>query len=476
MADLVDGEVAHIKGSAKDPYELKNTGGVYSCSCPAWRNAGGPIDRRTCKHLKAYRGVDAEAARLGIEVSAMGAVKAKVSSSASSASSASSSSSSSAAASSSASEATAPPVLLAHSWNNEMDLSGWWMSEKLDGVRAYWDGVRFVSRLGNPFFAPSWFTDGMPSHPLDGELWLDRKRFQECVSIVRRQDAGDAWKALRYLVFDVPHLEDPFEARVDAIHQQFGAGQHPYVQAHAHVRCEGTSHLRAELQRVEALGGEGLMLRQPQSRYEVGRSHTLLKVKTFFDAEGRVVGHEQGKGKHKDRLGALVVEMETGTRFNVGTGLSDKERESPPPIGAIITYRYQELSKDGVPRFPTYVGIAIDKAAPTTAPSKSTTSSAPATATLAPAPSTSSAPKKTTTKSTTTTMLVTGEGDGELFWEVRLHGARHTVRFGRVGVKGQQREKAFATEQLAAEHAQRMIELMMDAGYRVWPATSQDTE
>jgi DNA ligase-1 len=189
----------------------------------------------------------------------------------------------------------------------------------------------------------------------------------------------------------------------------------------------------------------------------VGRSHTLLKVKTFFDAEGRVVGHEEGKGKHKGRLGALVVEMDNGTRFNVGTGLSDKERQDPPAIGAIITYRYQELSKDGVPRFPSYVGLAIDKAAPTPAPTPklATTKPSPTAATAAP------------TATTTTTMLVMGEGEGDLFWEVTLQGAKHTVRFGRVGAKGQSRDKVFVTEALAAEHAQRLIELMMDAGYRL---------
>jgi DNA ligase-1 len=127
------------------------------------------------------------------------------------------------------------------------------------------------------------------------------------------------------------------------------------------VRCEGVAHLTAELGRVEALGGEGLMLRQPGSRYEVGRSTTLLKVKTFHDAEARVVAHTAGEGRHKGRVGALVVEMADGKRFSVGTGLSDQDRRTPPPIGSLITYRYQELSEGGVPRFPSYVGPAIDK-------------------------------------------------------------------------------------------------------------------
>ena len=137
-------------------------------------------------------------------------------------------------------------------------------------------------------------------------------------------------------------------------------GQPQYARPHEHVRCQGIEHLRAELARLEALGGEGLMLRRAGSKYEGGRSSTLLKVKTFHDAEARVLQHLEGSGRHKGRLGALLVEMPEGTRFSVGTGFSDAERESPPPVGSTITYRYQELSEAGVPRFPSYVGVRVD--------------------------------------------------------------------------------------------------------------------
>jgi DNA ligase-1 len=127
--------------------------------------------------------------------------------------------------------------------------------------------------------------------------------------------------------------------------------------AHEHARCKGIAHLKEELLRVEALGGEGLMLRQPQSQYVIGRSSTLLKVKTFHDAEATVIGHQPGAGRHKGRLGALLVKLPDGTEFSVGTGFSDAERKVPPAIGSTITFRYQELSDGGVPRFPSYVGI-----------------------------------------------------------------------------------------------------------------------
>jgi DNA ligase-1 len=254
-------------------------------------------------------------------------------------------------------------------------------------VRAYWDGESFISRLGNRFAAPAWFAAGLPPTPLDGELWAGRKQFQRAVSIARRQDGSDAWRELTYVVFDAPGHDATFEARLDFVRAHVESARPPHARWHPHDRCRDLDHLRAELARVEALGGEGLMLRQPGSRYEVGRSWTLRKVKTFHDAEARVIGHERGAGKHRGRLGALVCQLPDGTTFNVGTGLSDAERAAPPPIGAIITYRYQELSNDGVPRFPSYVGVRDDVAWPpagaSSAPSPSPTATAPA---PAPAP------------------------------------------------------------------------------------------
>jgi DNA ligase-1 len=248
-------------------------------------------------------------------------------------------------------------VLLAERWDTETNLAGWWMSEKLDGVRAYWDGKQFLSRQGNVYHAPGWFVAGLPDMPLDGELWLDRKKFQRAVSIARRQDRSEHWKELRYVVFDAPAHGGEFEVRLAFLHEFVRKYQPAYAVAHAHGQCRDLDHLRAELTRIEALGGEGLMLRQPGSRYEVGRSTTLLKVKSFHDAEARVLGHQPGAGRHKGRLGALFVEMANGTRFAVGTGFSDAERDNPPPVGSLINFRYQELSEGGVPRFPSYVGV-----------------------------------------------------------------------------------------------------------------------
>jgi DNA ligase-1 len=332
MSELHDGETARMQGSGREPYILKNVGGVYSCSCPAWRNQSLPIEQRTCKHLIRLRGKKAEAERTG------GTVPAPTTASA-------------------ISKKAAPALLLAETWDSASDPTDWWLSEKLDGVRAYWTGKQFLSRQGNVLRAPEWFTKRLPSIPLDGELWLARKAFQRTVSIVRRHDDTELWREIKFRIFDAPALDDPFEARIEYLCESFSRLRLPYAGILPQQRCRGIEHLHDELMQIIAQGGEGLMLREPGSRYEPGRSNTLLKVKQFQDAEARVIGHQAGKGRHKGRLGALVAELPDGTTFSVGTGFSDAQREMPPPIGSTITFRYQELTDRGVPRFPSFVRV-----------------------------------------------------------------------------------------------------------------------
>jgi DNA ligase-1 len=419
MPDLRDGETSEMQGSGSKPYILKNVGGVYSCSCPAWRNQSIAIEQRTCKHLRKLRGDAAEEVRIGGALPA--APKPK------------------------GGDAQAPPLLLAESWDCATDPTGWFLSEKLDGVRAYWDGKQFWSRLGNLFHAPDWFVAGLPDVPLDGELWLGRKQFQRAVSIVRRQDKSDHWKEIRYVVFDAPKLEQGFEQRLEFVDECVGRDRLAYASAHEHQRCTGLDHLRSELARLEALGGEGLMMRRAGSKYESGRSSTLLKVKTFHDAEARVLKHLEGGGKHKGRLGALVVELADGTTFSVGTGFSDAERGAPPPVGSLITFRYQELSEAGVPRFPSFVGVRAEAAPPSPAEKKVAT-----------------APKK---PAATARRFEFSEGKSHKFWEVTVNQTEVTVRFGRVGSQGQSNVKSFADDVSAATHAAKLIAEKTNKGY-----------
>jgi DNA ligase-1 len=293
--------------------------------------------------------------------------------------------------------------------------------------------------------------------PLDGELWCGRKKFQRCVSIARRQDKSEHWKELSFLVFDAPAIDAPFEDRIARIETLLAERSPAYAKPHRHARCDSIAHLREELARVEALGGEGLMLRQPGSRYEVGRSSTLLKVKSFKDDEARVVEHLAGAGRHKGRMGAVVVEMADGTRFSIGTGFSDAERAAPPAVGSVVTFRYQELSDGGVPRFPSYVGVRTDVVMPT---AKVATAVATAAPPIAAPPTMPGADRR---------QFELVEGTSAKFWEIEIAGATHTVRFGRIGTAGQAKTKAFASEQAARADAEVLVAEKVRKGYSPRP-------
>jgi DNA ligase-1 len=192
---------------------------------------------------------------------------------------------------------------------------------------------------------------------LDGELWIGRRQFQKTISVVRRQDGGEAWKQVRYVLFDAPTVDGAFEQRQTRLTYLITGSKCRYARVLEQSICTGSDQLRQELARIEALGGEGLMLRQPGSAYVAGRSATLLKVKTFHDAEAVVVSHLPGTGRHRGRLGAVLVALPNGIQFAVGSGFTDAQRTHPPAIGSTITFRYQELTNGGVPRFPTFVRV-----------------------------------------------------------------------------------------------------------------------
>ncbi|TMW64634.1 hypothetical protein Poli38472_011514 [Pythium oligandrum] len=350
---IPDGTFMDVKSSSSNStYVAKRIGSVYSCNCPAWRNQRQAATARTCKHLKEILGEAYEAVR----------VKGSASSSSGG------SGASGAKKSTSKSKATAPDVLLAKKWEREKhDPVKWWISEKLDGVRAFWSAEKqaFLSRLGNVYPAPAWFIKDFPTDmDLDGELFGGRGRFQFTVGIAKTENSKH-WEQLVYKVFDVPSLkQQPFEGRMQHAQSLIDGMGSKYVEWVEHTQCKSLKHLDEVFDEIEKLGGEGLMIREPGSRYMGGRSSSLLKIKSFHDGEAEVIAYEDGKGKYKGMCGALRCKMASGKMFKVASGLSDEQRENPPPIGCIIVYKCQELTDDKIPRFPVFVGVAADKDCP----------------------------------------------------------------------------------------------------------------
>lgn len=250
-----------------------------------------------------------------------------------------------------------PDIMLADIYERGIDVTQYWVSEKLDGVRARWDGTKLISRGGLIFAAPEWFTHGFPSTPLDGELWTERSRYENVSSIVRKHQPHEGWRSVRLLVFDLPAHGGIFDERVQAMQQIVAQTKSPYLDVIEQWRVGNENELKQQLQSVIDRGGEGLMLHRNTARYASGRSHDLLKLKPFSDAEATVIGYRPGKGKNLGHVGSLKVQMDDGRQFFIGTGLSDKERRHPPSLNSRITFRFQGRTKNDIPRFPVFLHL-----------------------------------------------------------------------------------------------------------------------
>lgn len=259
----------------------------------------------------------------------------------------------------SGSDKTPPQLILANSYQPGIDIHKYWVSEKLDGVRAYWDGQTLVTRQGNIIHAPGWFLAQLPASVLlDGELWLERGRFEELSGIVRRKVPEDAaWSSVSYRIFDMPGVKLDFTQRLLRMQHMFNNTAHNNVKVVVQFRVDSDAELMGLLQEYTRQGAEGLMLHLGTSYYRPGRSDDLLKLKTYEDAEARVIQYIPGKGKYTGLMGSLLVKDATGLSFHIGSGFTDAERRRPPPIGSIITYKYYGRTKNGIPRFASFMRI-----------------------------------------------------------------------------------------------------------------------
>lgn len=248
-----------------------------------------------------------------------------------------------------------PAPMLASSFHAGIDIADYLVSEKLDGVRARWDGRQLLTRAGNRINAPTWFTAGFPAQSMEGELWISRGKFQQVSDLVRASQAdASAWRQVRFMAFDLPASPQPFATRTSALRALVAQAALPQLQRIAQLHLTNHAQLEAKLDALVANGGEGLMLHHALAHYSSGRTDSLLKYKRWDDAEARVVGYRPGKGKYIGMVGALLVQDAHGRRFALGSGLRDADRQRPPVIGSLVTFRYNGLTAKGTPRFARY--------------------------------------------------------------------------------------------------------------------------
>jgi DNA ligase-1 len=190
---------------------------------------------------------------------------------------------------------------------------------------------------------------------------MERNSYDQLSGAVRRQKPIDEeWRTIRYMVFDLPYSSETFDYRLKQLKAIVHESENPYLQLVEQFRVPNHDALLEKLEAIAQRGGEGLMLHRGDSLYRSGRSNDLLKLKPYLDAEATVIEHLPGKGKFEGMMGALLVEIDNGKRFRIGTGFSDSERRNPPPIGSVITFKYHGLTPNGMPRFVSFLRVRKD--------------------------------------------------------------------------------------------------------------------
>ena len=225
------------------------------------------------------------------------------------------------------------------------------MSEKLDGIRAYSNGKVLLSRSGKVIHTPTYFTNNFPPFEIDGELWTKRGDFENISSIVRKNSPTKEWQEISYHIFEVPNAKGNLFERLDKVK--------PYKSKILKIIKQKTikdkAELKSFLKEIEDKNGEGIVVRNPKAPYINHRTNQALKVKSFKDSECEVLGYTNGKGKFKGLVGAIICKLSNGIEFKVGSGLTLKDRQNPPKIGTMITFKYQNLTKYKKPRFPVFL-------------------------------------------------------------------------------------------------------------------------
>ena len=244
-----------------------------------------------------------------------------------------------------------PDLLLLNKYSDDINVTSWYMSEKLDGVRAYWNGEKLISRNGKVFKAPKFFTKDFPKIELDGELWSKREDFSHVSSIVNKKLPHNGWQDLTYNIFEVPNAVGNLTQRL------LNVKETKYIKIIKQIIVKDKTYLNEFLKSVEKKGGEGVVVRDGSLNYYTGRDNNSLKVKNYIDEECEVVGHNKGNGKYENMMGSLLCKMNNSKVIKIGSGFIDEQRTYPPRIGAIITFKYYGLTSLGNPRFPVFLRV-----------------------------------------------------------------------------------------------------------------------
>ena len=244
-----------------------------------------------------------------------------------------------------------------------VSFDGWYMSEKLDGIRGVWDGKVLRTKQGNPIAAPDWFIAALPPFSLDGELWTKRQDFENIASIVLSREPDERWRQIGFYIFEVPDQAGGLLQRLAVLETYLRVNPSPWLKVVPQLAIQSAQHQGNYFAQIVAQGGEGIVIRDGRKHYQTGRLGSAFKRKLQQEAECRVIGYLPGKGKYQGKVGALECELLADQQtqlfpqlnekavIRIGSGLTDKLRQLPPKIDEIITFEYNGLTKYGLPRF-----------------------------------------------------------------------------------------------------------------------------
>lgn len=238
------------------------------------------------------------------------------------------------------------------------NIKGWVMSEKLDGIRGYWNGKELLTRKGKKIYAPIWFTRNLPKFELDGELWTKRNDFENIQSIIMDKKPSKNWKDITYNIFEVPNSKGDFFKRLKKAKEWFKKNPSEYINIIDQIEIKDKEHLNIYLNELISQKAEGLIIKDPNQNYHTGRSPHILKVKKAQDMEGKVIGiNISVKTKV---LQSLVLRLKNDVIFNLGTGFTKAQRKNPAKIGDIVTFKYFGFTKYAKPKFASFLHLRKD--------------------------------------------------------------------------------------------------------------------
>lgn len=233
------------------------------------------------------------------------------------------------------------------------NIAGWYMSEKLDGIRAYWNTKELLTKNGKKIYTPRGFTDNFPAFELDGELWTKRDNFENIQSIVLDKVPSKNWEQITYNIFEAPNSKGNFQQRLKKVNDWFAKNKNQSVKIINQIICKDKNHLNSFLEEIVILKGEGVIIKNQNLSYINKRSKNSLKVKKFYDMEGVVTRITY----NNEVMKSLVLKLENGTTFNLGGGFTQQQRKHHPNVGDMITFKYYNFTKYGKPKFASFLRV-----------------------------------------------------------------------------------------------------------------------